>query len=84
VKADEAIADFLTTTDAVVKAEKLPSGTVWLSVWKGTDFFTIECTKDGPIGISRGRDNDGFMGHDESFSDVKGALEYLKLAFDRG
>lgn len=74
----KALVDLLRKSDGVAFKERvLPSGAVWVDIWKGNEFFVVECAVDGRVGISRVDADDGFAGHDEVFSNILGALEHL-------
>ena len=64
---------------ATVKEEILGSGAVWISIWRGTDFVSIECSPALGFGVSLVSEEDpGFGGHDRVFSDASQVLAHVQ------
>jgi len=63
---------------AIIEEEGLASGVVWINIWLGTAFVTIECSPSRGFGVSLVPDGDsGFGGHDRVFNDASEVLAYV-------
>jgi hypothetical protein len=64
---------------ARIEQEVLGSGVVWINIWLGTQFVTVECSRTQGFGVSLVSDDDlGFGGHDRVFTDGSQVLAYVQ------
>ena len=64
---------------ARVEKEELDSGVVWINIWLGQTFVSVECSPSRGFGVSRVSDGDpGFSGHEHVFATSWEVLEHVR------